>query len=126
MRRMTTALVLVLLLSGICVTGICTVNHHYKKIDRLLDGAIDCYEQGDLERAAALAVDIENQWVQSERYLSLFVNHDTVDEVGVSISKLEPLALSGDWADYLAACKNAHLQILHIRENEKVNFLNLL
>lgn len=126
MRRLTTALVLILLLGGICVTGIWTVNHHYEKIDRLLDQAVDCYEQGDMERAAALAVDIENQWVKSERYLSLFVNHDTVDEVGVSISKLEPLALSGDKADYLAACKNAHLQLLHIRENEKVSFLNVL
>lgn len=125
MRRLTTALVLILLLGGICVTGIWTIDHNYEKITGLLDQAVDCYESGEMDKAVALAVDLEQQWVKAERYLSLFVNHDTVDEVGASIAKLEPLALSDDKADYLAACKTAHLQLLHIRANEEVNFLNI-
>ena len=51
--------------------------------------------------------------------------HATVDEVGASIGKLEPLALTGDEAAYLAACKTARLQLQHIRSNEEVSFLNV-
>lgn len=125
MKRLLTALALTLLLAGLCITGICTIHTQYEKMDSLLQQAVACYEKAEMDRAADLAVEIEGQWVKVEQYLSLFVNHGSVDEVGASIAQLEPLALTGDDAAYLAACKNARLQLLHIRENEEVNLLNI-
>lgn len=125
MKRLLTALVLALLLTGICVIGVCTIDRQYEKMDGLLEEAIDCYENGEMEKAPALAVEIEKQWVETERYLSLFVNHETVDEVGASIARLEPLALTDDVSDYLAVCKEARLRLLHMRGDEKVDWFNI-
>ncbi len=125
MKRLAAAGILLLLLAGICTAGIWTIDHNYTKIDALLAQAVDLYEAGDMEQAADFAVELEKQWVKAERYLSIFVNHATVDEVGASIGKLEPLALTGDEAGYLAACKTARLQLQHIRSNEEVSFLNV-
>lgn len=126
MKRLIAAGILILMVAAVCVTGIFTINHHYYKIDGMLDDAISFYMDDDMEKVAEISSEIEKQWVIAERYISLFVNHSNVDEIGNSISRLEPLAITQDRQTYLAECKAIKVSLLHLREGEQLSLLNIL
>ena len=124
MKRLIAVSILFLVIAAVCITGIVVINHTYKETSSRLENAAQEFQQGNYEKAAELAAELENEWIKSERILSLFVDHSSIDEIGISIARLEPAARNQNDI-FLEECKLAKIQLLHIREDEKPDLLNI-
>ncbi|HHW45311.1 MAG TPA: DUF4363 family protein [Clostridiales bacterium] len=126
MKRVFIACALIAIVCVICSIGSWYLQNTYKVIDGMLDEVLKYYEQDDMQKAAEAAVDLEKEWVKRERYLSFFIDHQKVDEIGISITRLQTLALSKDYSDLLTECKLAKIMLLHVVNDEKVSIQSVL
>lgn len=120
------ACVLIAIVCTVCLIGSWYIQNTYRVIDGMLDEVLKYYDQDDMQRAAEAAVELEKEWVKREKYLSFFIDHQKIDEIGVSIAKLQTLAVSKNYSDLLTECKLAKIMLLHVINDEKLSFDSIL
>ena len=118
MRRLIAAGILVLCVAVACVIGVRYTSSVCETLETRISDCIAAYEAGDADRAAKAAETLETYWIEVEERLSVFVNHSELDNIGISIAKLSPLAAAGDKAQFLAECKLAKTMVTHLKGDE--------
>ncbi|MBQ2676823.1 MAG: DUF4363 family protein [Clostridia bacterium] len=118
MKRLWAAAAFAVIVAIICSIGIYCVNSYSKGLISRLDMASDAAKSGDLTKATALSQQAEDYWISAEKVLGLFVSHNEISQIGVSISKLPSLIENGDKALFLAELSSAKIQIIHTTKME--------
>lgn len=126
MKRLVIACCLAVLIIASCITENLVISHQYKKLDTMLRTASQQCLDNDLEDARDTAADLEKYWDEkAESVLSLFVNHDDVDQIGFSIAKLEPSIISDGSLEFVTECKTASTFLKHIKEDEEISLTSI-
>ncbi len=120
MKRIIAAVVLALIVAALCTADIIITDRIY---DKLTDDIAKCrtaFESGDYLTAENYSKKLESNWTEWEGMFSLFTNHDLIDDIGVSVSKLEPLAKDKDNI-FLVECRIIEMTLTHIKNDSRVN-----
>ena len=126
MKRLVIAVGLIVLIVVVCITENIIISHYYEKLNTMLDTASQLCLNGDKEGAQQQTADLEKYWDESvENVLSMFVNHDVVDQIGYSIAKLEPSIISGGTLEFTTECKTASTFLKHIKEDEEISLTSI-
>ncbi|GEM_PF-6538851 len=126
MKRLLLSLVIFALLSAFLIYGSITVKSNGKKLSDMLDSAIESAENGDTAEAQNIAKQIDDHFASVEKTLSLFIDHSTINQLGVDISKLYYLAKADDLSDFCAHCRSAKITLTHIIASESLSFVNVM
>lgn len=126
MKRFLIACTLIIIVAVLCSVGSWYLKNTHAVIDEMLDNLLEHFEQGDMQQTAQAARALEKEWVKREKYLSIFIDHQKIDNIGISIAKLEPLAQLEAHAEFLAECKLAKVMLLHVINDEKISLESVL
>lgn len=118
MKRLMVSLLIILILGGTCYLGSCVTEKAYEEIYEKIE-ASEKYMQNEQETLAkSAALKAEELWVKREKYLAVFINHQLIDEVGLKLSQLEPLATSDTKEEFFASVKSAKTALIHMRNGQ--------
>ncbi|MDD4700177.1 MAG: DUF4363 family protein [Oscillospiraceae bacterium] len=126
MKRLVVAVGLIALIVAACITENIVISHYYEKLNTMLNTASQLCLSDDLEGAHQQTADLEKYWEESaENVLSLFVNHNVVDQIGYSIAKLEPSIISSGSLEFTTECKTASTFLKHMKEDEEISLTSI-
>ena len=117
MCRIIAAVVLFLLMVGLCISDRIVIDNAYED---LYEKTLRCEEAVDTPESKDSSEQLEKEFEQTEGLLSVFVNHDILDEIAESVARLK--ILSGvSRADYLSECASIKLKLEYIKKDSGVN-----
>ena len=88
--------------------------------------AHDAADTGDTQRALQLAREIEADWQRSEAFFFVFIAHNELENMQVSVRELVPSIEEGENAAFLEKCRSCIYALEYIQNNEKLTWQNLL
>lgn len=119
MKRLIWAAALTFLLAAIIVFGKYTVTSNCRA---LLDEVEACQSEKNTASAIAKAEALENKWNKKEWLLSIFINRNIVQEIGVHIALIKQTASEPDSLDYGICCREAYVLLSHAVKNQRLSF----
>lgn len=126
MKRTIAAIILTVFIIVLAVWGQLAVSSNISAVEQLLTAAYNSAESGDFEAAAEYAVAAEQRLVRCEGYLSVFIDHRLIYELGVSVSRLPLMIHSEHTEDFLAECAAARTMVTHILRADRPALTNIL
>lgn len=118
MSRIIAAVVLVLLIAGFCISDRIVINYAYED---LYEKTLICEDLvGNGEKAALAVKELREKFDKSEGILSMYVNHDMLDEIAESAARLEILSGRSE-TDFLSECAFIKLKLEYIKKDSGVN-----
>lgn len=119
MKRTIWAGVLSCLLAAILVFGNRTVKQNCNLLLEQVDG---CKAEKNKASAIKMAEALEDEWIQKEGLLSVFINRNIVQEIGVSVALIKQYASKPDSMEYTAYCTQTQVLITHAVKNQRLSF----
>lgn len=119
MKRLIAAAVLILIIAAACISNSVFINKTYKEFMGDISEMQKVFES-DHGAAAALAGKFESKWAKKEDYLSIFVNHDIVDTLGVSIAKLPVYAEKNSAEMFISECRSIEIELMHMLKDAQI------
>ena len=125
MKRLIISLAFFGAIAAISFCGIHFVNNTFDSLTDLLNKAEQAAQEQDFEKAEELCDEVEKVYVKRERFLSAFVNRGVLDEIGLTISSLSPLAKEESKAEFFSNVKEAKTSLKHIKNDQALSPENL-
>ncbi|MBE6805541.1 MAG: DUF4363 family protein [Ruminococcaceae bacterium] len=125
MKRIIAAVVLALIVAGLCFADVVMTNRIYNTLSANIKECRSAFLQKDYITAEKKAKELEQNWTEREDIFSLFINHELIDEMGVSVAKLVPLAKTQDDM-FLIECRVVEMTLKHIKNDSRVNLHSIL
>lgn len=98
-------------------------------VNKTIDDYIDKLESLK-EPTISLQIDnckkLSDEWKDDEKFLNMFLLHDTLDEIGNELNTLEAYAKFGDEGEYNATIDKMKKQLLSLKESELLLLENIL
>ncbi len=117
MSRIIAAVALILIMLGLCISDRIIINNSYNELYNMVN---ECEKTVDLKENKAKTSEMKQTFQETEGLLSIYVNHDILDEIGESVARLE--SLSGlSKTDYLSECASVKLKLDYIKKDSGVN-----
>lgn len=120
MKRLISASILLVIIVTLCIVNAFTVKSAYDDLSQKLELCISEYNSDNISKAFESATELENNWKKREEILSIFVDHDIIDDLGVSISRLPSLA-NKESDTFLAECNAVKVALTHMIKDISVN-----
>lgn len=117
LKRLLIALGLCVALAALIGSGIYFTNDRLTALQQRLD-QIYAVAQTDLAQAAPLCEQATQEWEASQKILCIYLSEQDLDQIGMQIARLEPLALGGDTAGFFAEHQAANLMLKNVLELE--------
>lgn len=118
-RRIIASAVLLAIVITVCTVGQLTVDGCGKDISKLLDSAKTSIKKEDYKAAAHYSQKAEDKYVDCERKLSFFINHDLIEDLGVEVAKLNALAGEETADEFLSEISCAEVMLTHLMNDYK-------
>lgn len=121
MRRLIAAAVLLLLLAGIIIGGRVLTEKSTKAFGEKISLCEAEYKNGNKKTAALKAAEIKVDWDKAHHYLVAVITRDAVDEITLSISKIESYAAWEEDSLFFCECQALKTILHHILEDEHLS-----
>ncbi len=108
------------------MTGINYVNSTCAHIHDLLEKCEKSALSEDVKQAEKCAKDAEKFFEKRERNLAAFVNHSVIDEAGVCLASISPLAEKDTLPEMLSQIAQAKTALQHIKNDQAFSYQNFL
>lgn len=125
MKRLIISFVLLAVVLAVSYYGINFVNSNYDKILGELDLGTEMMERGDFGSAKLHCEKAEEIFEKNEQYMAAFINHSLLDDIGVCIAAVAPLADKESVPEFFSQCEEAKISLRHIRNDHKFLIGNL-
>lgn len=124
MKRFIVSGVILLIIVSVSIIGLYYINENYERITSAIEAGEESVRQKDFDAAQGHIKRAEDIYVKAEKYLSAFVNHSTLDEIGVSIAAITPFA-KGEEEEFLSHCEAAKTALKHLKNDMAISVRNL-
>ena len=88
MKRLIPTAILLILLILICFFGNHRVIKMCEETNKDINKCYDAYQSENYYLASEIALDIHKRWQEKEKRLAFFVNHNMLDDISISVSRL--------------------------------------
>ena len=124
-KRLFVVFVLVLL-----VFGLCFIQQKYlEKYSQNMINGLNTLEKtclaGDFIKAEKQAKELENEWVDYEKVLSFFFDHNEIRELGTELSGIVRLASKETEQTMLSQISSIRVEILHLWSANEVTLFSI-
>lgn len=118
MKRLIIAALLFILVIATYLSSLYYITDSCKKAENLLETSVSVYKQE--KTAEKEARNLEKYWDKREKTLSVFVNHDRIDDIEKAISLLNVYAKSKDNELFYEYADTVRVLIHQIMEDTKI------
>ena len=118
MKRLIASFIIIIILGGACYLGVCTTQKAYNEIYETIENSERHMQNAEEAQTKSAALKAEEIWIEKEKLLAVFINHELLDEVGLKLSQLEPLASLDTKEDFFAAVNSAKTSLVHMRSGQ--------
>lgn len=118
MKRLIASFVIIIILGGACYVGVYATQKAYEEIYETIENSEKYMQNGEEAQAKSAALKAEELWIEKEKFLAVFINHELLDEVGLKLSQLEPLANEDTKEEFFASVKAAKTALIHMRSGQ--------
>lgn len=120
MKRLIPACILALVIICSCIVGQIVVK---KYCDNVYNDLKECKEQfvsGETSTAYNLSVEVKENWKGNKAVLSVFVNHNLLDEISQSVMQLPEFAKADGKDTFLGECSKIQSMLALIKEEQRI------
>lgn len=118
MKRLWAALAMAVVIAATIISGLLFVKKYSKEVNDSLKIAAAAANAGNMQTAAKLCSKAEDEWVNAEKVLRIFVNANELSNIGLTITALPEYAKNDEKAELLAGIKTAQTQLIHLSNTE--------
>lgn len=118
-------MVLAILITGVCVYSVYlekTMSDLQDNLDRLLD----CLNEEQWDKCVDEIDRLSKKWKKNEPVLSMFNDHEDIDNINLSVSDLKESIACKDMEHTLKSLKETKILLERIRKNETLSLENIL
>ena len=119
MKRLLVAGILALVLIGICVAGNRIVWHLCDELDAQLTACEETFGTSGYRESYLV---FQEHYIESEGRLSAFVNHGTVEELGLCVARLGAFGEAGGADTFFAEAAAIHAEFEHLKQEETIGW----
>lgn len=124
MKRLIISSLILAVIVAVSIMGLYYINENYEQIIAEIEAGEEKIRTKDYEGAKKHINNAEERYVRAEKYLSAFVNHNTLDEIGVNIAAIAPFA-EGEAEEFLSHAKAAKTALKHLKNDMAISVRNL-
>ena len=120
MKRIIPACILAVVIISSCIVGQIVVK---KYCDGVYNDLKECKEQfvnGEISTAYNLSVEVKENWTGNKAVLSVFVNHNLLDEISQSVMQLPEFAKTDGKDTFLGECSKIQSMLTLIKEEQRI------
>ena len=118
MKRLIAGFVIIIILGGTCYLGVYATQKVYDEIYETVENSEKYMQNGEEALAKSAALKAEELWIEKEKLLAIFINHELLDEVGLKLSQLEPFANENTKEEFFASVNSAKTALIHMRSGQ--------
>ncbi len=119
---------LIILTSLIVALSVYTQNLLYKesvKLNNTIEEIQDNVKDNRWDQASKGFKQVSNYWDSIKKTWSALIDHQEIENIDITLSRLKPLLETGDVSSALSEASVLHEYIKHIPEREKLSIDNL-
>lgn len=121
MKRLITAITLIVIITALCIGVNFLVTHEVNSVRAMVTQCKDYMIKKDSAQAQKIADALVKEWEKRETMLSPFINHEKIDEIGLEITSLAANIRAENYPVLLRDAETI-LALLHqMEEDEKIN-----
>lgn len=125
MKRLIASLVALAIVITFGIIGHNYVDKTYREITEELTKSEEEVRKGEILLAIEYSKEAERKYVKAEKLLAAFVNHGTLDDIGVDISAVTPLLYAEDKAEFFSHAAQAKVSLEHLKNDVEITVKNL-
>ncbi len=125
MKRLILSLAFLTAVLAVSILGANLLESTYDKVTSAIEQGEDCIRIGDYETAEKYMKEAEKIYVKAETYLLAFVNHSTLDDIGVDIAQLAPFVEKGEEAELFSHTNAAKTSLKHLKNDMIISIRSL-
>lgn len=126
MKRLLLSLAIFTLVGIFSMIGINYVNSTCADIHDLLEECEKSAKTQNIHQAEESAKKAEKLFEDRERTLAAFVNHSVIDEAGIALAAIVPLADKDTLPEMLSQLAEAKIALQHIKNDQAFSYQNFL
>ena len=126
MKRLFTALVLLVITAGICTFEFTLVRENSTKYINGIEGIEKSFSRGEKEDALSLTHNINSTWKDSVGSMDMLLYHDYVDDISNNFTKLELYIQKDDETAFYSTCRELKNQLDSLRKSEIPSLENIV
>ena len=126
MKRFVTAIVLFAITIAACVAETIFLDNTVSSFSQDITDATKEVDNEDIDYAMQLTDNIANNWQEEQAFISTFINHDRLEEIGQSIISMKINLEKGQIEDFFVESEVAKMQLNHLRDTEFPSIQNIL
>ena len=121
MKRLVTAIALIVVMTALCIGVNFLVSHEVNSVRTMVNQCKDYMIKKDSAQAQKIADALVLEWERRETLLSPFINHEKIDEISLEITSLAANIKAENYPVLLRDAETI-LTLLHqLEEDEKIN-----
>ena len=121
MKRLVTAIALIVVITALCIGVNFLVSHEVGSVRAMVTQCKDYLEKKDSAQAQKTADALVKEWEKRETLLSPFINHEKIDQISLEITSLAANIRAENYPVLLRDAETI-LTLLHqMEEDEKIN-----
>lgn len=118
MKRLWAALAMAVVIAAIIICGLFFIKKYSAEVNATLKFAAAAANADDMQTAAKLCERAEDEWVNAEKVLRIFVNANELSDIGLTVTALSEYAKNDEKAELLVGIKTAQIQLIHLSNTE--------
>ncbi len=122
MKRLIAAGIVLAFVLGVSVTGNIFINKYGSEAKEKIETVLSADEKSVLKKAEAFV----SYWQEIRETLSIFVNHEDINEIGRVAAGMHSAAKSGDKDGIISAADEILFMLGRIEEDESLSLYSLL
>ncbi|BCI59967.1 DUF4363 family protein [Solibaculum mannosilyticum] len=126
MKRIWTAVALLLIISILGGIGIAVVHRQTDTLTDTIGQAQDAALNGEIQKAIEISQELSRQWKKSDVLLSIMIRHDQMDHIVFSIESMIPHLQQDQIDDFLDDCTSCTIALTEIWNSEVPSLENIL
>ena len=120
MKRIIAAAVIAVFIALLCVGSGMIINRNFEQIKDMLENSKQVYKSDGALAAADKVAVLENKWIKTELFVSMFTNHDKIDAIHITITRMHAYALSDNYSGFLSEANELNVLIEQLEADEKI------
>ena len=126
MKRVVISVIILFSVIGLGIGSQFYLVHTKEKAVSMVETALESVERGDLPAARIQILEFSDYWEKEEKYLTIFVRHQQIEELSVLTASLEPMLACGNIAEYYVTNAQVMKLLEMIIESERPTFSTVL
>lgn len=126
MKRFITSIVLLVITIGACIAETFFLNNLVSSFTQDINSTIKEVKNENFETAKSLANSINSNWQEKQSFISTFINHERLEEIGQSIISMKTNLDQGQLEDFFVESEITKTQLNNLKDTEFPSIENIL